>query len=76
MSVGRLGGGLHYRRRVKTPRREFQHRCHLVPRDVKPVHHLADIRSRFQVFKHERNRRPGVPGFSENTLLRYRAGAG
>jgi hypothetical protein len=43
---------------------------------VKPVHHLADIRSRFQVFKHERNRRPGVPGFSENTLLRYRAGAG
>src|ERR1022692_3262309 len=35
MSIRRLGGGLHYRRRVKTPRREFQHRCHLFPRDVK-----------------------------------------
>src|ERR1017187_5635777 len=46
MSIRRLGGGLHYRRRVKTPRREFQHRCHLFPRDVKPVHHLTDSRSR------------------------------
>ena len=29
-----------------TPRREFQHRYHLFPRDVKPVHHLTDSRSR------------------------------
>jgi hypothetical protein len=52
MSIDRLGGGVHYRRRVKTPRRELQHRCDLFPRDVKPVHYLADSRSGFQIVKH------------------------
>jgi hypothetical protein len=52
MSIDHLGGGLRYRRRVKTPRCELQHRCDLFPRDVKPVHYLVDSRARFQIVKH------------------------
>jgi hypothetical protein len=53
MSIDHLGGGLRYRRGVKTPRRELQYGCDLFPRDVKPVHYLADSRSRFQIVKHD-----------------------
>ena len=69
MSIDRLGVGLHYGRRVKTPRREFEHRRHLFPRDVKPVHHLADSRSRFQIVEHYGNGRSGVPEYPSAATL-------
>src|SRR5580658_4371187 len=45
---------------VQTPRREFKYRAYLVTRQVEPFHHLADRRSRFQIVKHDRDRRPRV----------------
>jgi len=59
-SIGRLGGGLNRRGRVKTPSSEFEYRYHLFPRDMKPVHNFVDGGSRFQILKHSRNRRPGI----------------
>jgi len=53
MSIDHLTRGVHYRRRDKTSRGEVQHRCDLFPRDVKPVHYLADSRSRLHIVKHD-----------------------
>jgi hypothetical protein len=34
---------LHNGRRIQAPRREFQHRYHLFPRNVKPLHDFVNV---------------------------------
>jgi hypothetical protein len=60
MSIGHLGGR-RGRRRVKTPRRKFDHRYNLFMRQMEPVHNLADRGAHFQIVKDNGNRRSRVP---------------
>src|SRR5579863_10013991 len=61
MRIDRPGWLVRGRGRIQTSRREFQHRYHLFPRDVEPLHDFVNGGSGFQVFKHNRNRHTGIP---------------
>src|ERR1039457_2676131 len=60
MSIGH-GGGRRDGRRVKAPRRKFDHGYNLFTRQMEPLHNLVDRGAHFKIVKDDGNRGPRVP---------------
>jgi hypothetical protein len=69
MSIDHVSRRLRGTGRVKTPRREFEHRDYLFMRYVEPVHNFLNGGTRFQVLKHGRNRHSGISKYPRATAL-------